>query len=174
MELTPYLEGLRHDLSAAAAPGGPGIQQAADLLAGSLEASARLFLLEALSDAAAEITAKLADSALGQITVEVRLRGRDAQMVVSEPAPTRPSAPVPSAAETSDSGDLARITLRLPEQLKEAVERLAAAESISTNAWLVRAITQMVSFAGPTPPTPGPGQPGRGRLGRRVTGYAQA
>jgi hypothetical protein len=172
MELTPYLEGLRRDLSAAAAPGGPGIQQAADLLVGSLEASARLFLLEALSDAAAEITAKLTDSTLGRVTVEVRLRGRDAQMVVSEPTPA--AAPTPPPAEVTDSGDLARITLRLPEQLKETVERLAAAESISTNAWLVRAIAQMVYGAGPTPPSAGPAQPGRGRLGRRVTGYAQA
>jgi hypothetical protein len=174
MELTPYLEGLRRDLSAAAAPGGPGIQQAADLLVGSLEASARLFLLEALSDAAAEITAKLTDSTLGRITVEVRLRGRDAQMVVSEPGPPPAAAPAPPPAEATDSGDLARITLRLPEQLKETVERLAAAESISTNAWLVRAIAQIVYGAGPTPPPPGPAQPGRGRLSRRVTGYAQA
>ena len=73
----------------------------------------------------------------------------------------------------TDSGDLARVTLRLPEHLKEAVERLAAAESISTNAWLVRAIGQLVSGAAGNPPS-GSTPPGRGRLGRRVTGYAQA
>lgn len=177
MELTPYLEGLRRDLAAAAAPGGPGIQQAANLLAGSLEASARLFLLEALSDAAAEITSRLSESAepAGRVNVEVRLRGRDAQLVISEPSPT-PAAPAPAPpTEIPDSGDLARITLRLPEHLKEAVERLAAAESISTNAWLVRAIAQMVGGAPtPNPPPSGPTPPGRGRLGRRITGYAQA
>ena len=55
MELTPYLEGLRRDLAAAAAAGGdvPGRRAAG----GSL--GARLCLLEALSDAAAEITTKL-------------------------------------------------------------------------------------------------------------------
>ncbi len=173
MELTPYLEGLRRDLAAAAAPGGPDIRRAADMLASSLEASARLFLLEALSDAAAEITSRLAQvgDAGTNVSVEVRLRGRDAQLVISEPTVT-PAAPAPPA-EVTDSGDLARITLRLSEHLKEAVERLAAAESISTNAWLVRAINQIVGGSSGTPPT-GPTPPGRGRLGRRVTGYAQA
>src|SRR5205814_960825 len=52
MDLSPYLEALRRDLAASAAPGGPDIARAADLLGGSLEASARLCLLEALSDAA--------------------------------------------------------------------------------------------------------------------------
>src|SRR6478609_2326236 len=97
MDLSPYLETLRRDLAAAAAPGGPDVHRAADLLAGSLEASARLVLLEALSDAAAEITARLSHDDGGQVSVEVRLRGREAQLVVTEtephpaePAPTRP------------------------------------------------------------------------------------
>ncbi len=174
MELTPYLDGLRRDLAAAAAPGGPDVRQAADLLAGSLEASARLFLLEALSDAAAEITSRLSQTA-SDVSVEVRLRGRDAQLVVTESThePAQAATPVTAPPpETADQGDLARITLRLPESLKEAVERLAAAEAISTNAWLVRAISQLVSGAA-TPPGGTP-PPGRGRLGRRVTGYAQA
>jgi hypothetical protein len=174
MEFAPYLEGLRRDLVAAAAPGGPEVQRAAELLVGSLEASARLFLLEALSDAAAEITATLAGSPdpASRASVEIRMRGRDAQVVVSEPAVAPKAAPAPPA-DIPDSGDLARITLRLPEQLKEAVERLAAAESISTNAWLVRAIGQLVSGAPAAPPSGNP-PPGRGRLGRRITGYAQA
>jgi hypothetical protein len=62
MELTPYLEGLQRDLASAAAVGGPDVQRAADLLGTAIEASGRLFLLEALSDAAAEITSKLGSS----------------------------------------------------------------------------------------------------------------
>jgi hypothetical protein len=183
MELSPYLEALRRDLAAAAAPAGPEVASAAELLGGSLEASARLCLLEALSDAAAEITTKLTHNA-----VEVRLRGREAQFVVteSEPAPAvapeTAAADQPSTAGPSTEGDLARITLRIPEGLKEAVERAAAAEGISVNAWLVRAIAHVVAGPQPGPgfPPPGfpppfpPGPPGRGRLGRRVTGYAQA
>ncbi len=180
MDLSPYLDGLRRDLTAAAAPGGPEIVRAAETLAGSLEASARLFLLEALSDAAAEITARLARGAddAGSFSVEVRLRGRDAHMVVTEtPPPGEPPAsshraPAAPSGAGEDAGDLARVTLRLPESLKEAVERAAAAESISINAWLVRAIAQMV--AAPPGTNRGPNPPGRGRLGRRVTGYARA
>jgi hypothetical protein len=180
MELTPYLDGLRRDLAAAAAPGGPEVQQAAELLGGSLDASARLCLLEALSDAAAEITTKLDGG-----SVDIRLRGREAQFVVTAPTPASPppASPTPPTTEGTDLGDIARITLRLPEGLKEAAERAAAAEAISVNAWLVRAIARVVAEpprppGAPLPPSPPPppgfDPPTRGRMGRRVTGYAQA
>jgi HicB family len=161
MELSPYLEGLRRELHAAAAPGGPDVARTAELLAGALDAAARLSLMEALGDAAAEITSKL-DTA----TVEVRLRGRDADFVVTpvaEPAP--PPAPEPAGTET---GDQARITLRLPESLKTQVERAAATEGISVNAWLVRAIA--TAIGGNHPPV----VPRSGRGPRRITGFAQA
>lgn len=161
MDLNPYLETLRRDLEASAAPGGEEVGRAADLLSGSLEAAARLCLLEALSDAAAEITTKL-DS----FSVEVRLRGRAADLVVSDTAPQ--STPTAPPVTETDTGDVARITLRLPEALKSAVERAASAEGVSVNAWLVRAIGAAVS--GPTPPS---GR-NRARFGRRVTGFAQA
>jgi HicB family len=161
MELSPYLDALRRDLAAAAAPGGPEVSRAAELLASSLDSSARLCLLEALSDAAAEITARL-----GSTSVEVRLRGRSADLVVTE-APGAEAEPPPAA--MPDGGDLARITLRLPEPLKEQVERAANAEGISVNAWLVRAITGAV-HGGTRGDPPG----GRLRAGRRVTGFAQA
>jgi predicted HicB family RNase H-like nuclease len=169
MDLTPYLDTLRHDLAASAAAGGPEVGRAAELLAGSFDASARLCLMEALSDAAAEVTTKLTTA-----SVEVRLRGREADLVVTElthdpgePAPAEPTA------TAEGSGDVARITLRLPEGLKEQVERAATGEGISVNAWLVRAIGTAVSgrpTANPTSPFP----PGRARLGKRITGYAQA
>jgi predicted HicB family RNase H-like nuclease len=161
MDLTPFLDGLRRDLAAAAAPGGPDIVRAAELLTGSLDASARLSLLDALSQAADEITAQL-----GGASVDVRLRGRDAELVVTEvqPATAEPSAPAPVEA----SGDTARITLRMPERLKDAVERAAATEGISVNAWLVRAVTSAVQGGPPRPPSGGRGMP------RRITGYGRA
>jgi len=180
MDLTPYLESLRRQLAAAAAPAGESAAQAADLLASTLEPAARLSLLEALSDAAAEITSKL-DTA----TVEVRLRGRDADLVVSDTSAL--NAPATAAAAPPpppDGGDVSRITLRLPEQLKEQVERVAATEGVSVNTWLVRAIsTALHAGSGwqppfpphpPHPPQP-PFPPGRGRgRGNRLTGFAQA
>src|SRR5690349_24975019 len=123
MDLTPYLESLRSDLQAAAAPGGPETTRAADLLGHALEASARLALLQALSDAAAEITTRLHGP-----VVDVRLRGREADLVVSH-AYAEPEAP--TAAPPLDGGDLARLTLRMPEALKTHVEQAAAAEGVS-------------------------------------------
>jgi hypothetical protein len=162
MDLTPYLESLRSDLSAAAAPGGPETTRAADLLGHALEASARLALLQALSDAAAEITTRLHGP-----VVDVRLRGREADLVVTEPFESPPqAAPAPQV----DGGDLARLTLRMPEALKSHVEQAAAAEGVSVNAWLVRA----VAAAAAQPPASQPPPPGRGRQGKRITGFAQA
>jgi hypothetical protein len=162
MDLTPYLEALRADLTAAAAPGGPDIPRAAELLGNSIEASTRLALLEALSDAAAEITTRLPDA-----TVEVRLRGREADLVVNrttEPSPVAEPAPAVAA----DSGDLTRLTLRMPETLKTHVEQTAAAEGISVNAWLVRAVTAAINRPAGEP------RPAVSRSGKHITGFAQA
>ncbi|MBV1848568.1 toxin-antitoxin system HicB family antitoxin [Catellatospora tritici] len=161
MDLSPYLDSLRRDLTATAAPGGEETARVADLLATALDASARLCLIEVLADATAEITTKL-DGA----TVEVRLRGREADLVVTTtatPAETPEAAP---AAPVVESGDLTRLTLRLPEGLKEGVERAAAAEGISVNAWLVRATANALRGPMPAPPTT--------HHGRRITGFAQA
>jgi hypothetical protein len=166
MELSPYLETLGRDLAAAAATGGTEVVRAADLLAGALDASARLCLLEALSDAAAEITTKL-DSA----SVEVRLRGREADLVVTpatEPPPEPPQPPV--TGDGGGGGDLARITLRLPEWLKQEVERAATTSGTSVNAWLVDAITASIK-AGPSAKS-FPTKPAKSS--RRITGFFQA
>jgi hypothetical protein len=146
------------------------VTRAAELLAGSVESSARLCLLEALSDAAAEITTRLDDA-----SVEVRLRGREADLVVTDAAPPVPPAPPPPPPPPGEPGDLARVTLRLPEPLKEQVELAASREGISVNAWLVRAIAGAVQHPGPGPgfPIP-PAPPVPPRRGRRITGFAQA
>src|SRR5262249_55644507 len=101
MDLTPYIDGLQRDLAASAAPGGPDVTRAAELLGGSIEASARLVLLEALSDAAAEITARLRTA-----TVDVQLRGREADLTVTEigEAVEEPAAPAPAASGASRPG----------------------------------------------------------------------
>jgi hypothetical protein len=158
MDLEPYLETLRRDLAATAAPGGPDVARAADLLTSALDASVRLCLLEVLSDAADEITARLASA-----TVEVRLRGGQADFVVT-PADVTPT---PSVAPLEPSGDVARITLRLPESLKDTVERAAGDEGVSVNTWLVRAVQAAARSGPPTPPT-------RGTTGRRITGFGRA
>jgi hypothetical protein len=163
MDLSPYLDSLRRDLAAAAAPGGEQVAKTAEILATSLDASARLCLIEVLADATAEITTKLDGP-----TVEVRLRGREADLVVTLPAQGEAAESMahqpPPPAE--GSGDLARLTLRLPESLKEAIEKAASAEGISVNAWLVRAAGAALQGFRPNPP--------RSNYGRTFTGFAQA
>lgn len=179
MDLAPYLEMLRRDLAASAAPAGPEVQHAAELLTGALESAGRLCLMQALADAADEVTTELRTA-----SVEVRLHGRDADLVVTEHGDAAsdqgpPSPPVPPVGDAS--GDVARITLRLPEELKETVEQAAGAEGISVNAWLVRAIGAAVAApagggsaqAPPHGAGPAPYPPGRAGLGRRLSGYAQ-
>ena len=152
MQITPYIEALQRHLLSAAAAGGPETEEIAGRLAAALDAAARLAILEALSDAAGEITRELAPG-----SVDVRLRGRDVEFAVTSPAllesashaQTTPTAPTPSAApssagESGEDGDDAatsRTTLRLPDALKARAEAAAANEGISLNTWLVRAIT---------------------------------
>ena len=170
MELDRYVDGLRGELMAAAEAGGDDSRALAARLTAPLESSVRLMLLEALSDAANEITLELAPG-----SVEVRMRGRDAELVVSPP-PAPPLAP-PAAAEAldlrqddvtaglvtsdSDDGSTARITFRLPEALKLRIEDVAMRQSMSTNAWLVRVVTAAVEQRGDRPaPSVGPDSPG--------------
>lgn len=134
MDLQPYVDGVRHELSVAAAAGGPDAEALADRLTAPLDSAFRLAMLEALSNAADEITRELAPR-----SVEVRLRGRDPEFTVSprmEDIPQRAA----SLAESDDDRGTWRVTLRLPESLRSPVEKAARAEGLSVNTWLVRAV----------------------------------
>jgi hypothetical protein len=149
MEMAPHVEALVADLEAAAAVGDDATAEAARRLAAALRAAAGLRLLDALAEAVLELNGQLAAG-----RVEIRLAGRDPQLVfVEDQAP-------PVAADT---GDAARITLRLPAGLKADIEAAAAREGASVNTWLVRAVTRGLGS--------GPKQRGPGR---RVTGYGKS
>ncbi|MDP9241316.1 MAG: toxin-antitoxin system HicB family antitoxin [Actinomycetota bacterium] len=153
MELSPYIERLRDDLVAACAAGGPEVARTAELIAGALSPATRMVLLDSLGDAADEITA-----ALGEGSVEVRLRSGEPEFVLTVAEPARPAAPSETNEETT------RLTLRLPESLKARAEQAAAREGLSVNAWLVRAVAQGLE-APTTSRSHGP---------RRFTGYARS
>ncbi|HZQ30515.1 MAG TPA: histidine kinase [Mycobacterium sp.] len=134
MDLQPYVDAVRHELSVAAAAGGDDAAALADRLTAPLESSLRLALLDALSGAAEEITRELAPG-----SVEVRLRGRAPEFVVSAPLEeAADDRPVAEPGEVDDGGTW-RVTLRLPESLRPTVEAAARRDRISLNAWLVRA-----------------------------------
>ncbi|HTZ91236.1 MAG TPA: hypothetical protein VMB74_02465 [Streptosporangiaceae bacterium] len=141
MDLTPYVSKLSADLAVAAEAGGENARSLAERLIAPLDSAVRLTLLEALSTAADEITRDLAPG-----SVELRLRGLEPSFIVTPPpaddsfAGSAPPAPVaPSPADDADDGAMARINVRLPEQLKVRIEEAAAREKISANVWLVRA-----------------------------------
>jgi hypothetical protein len=136
MDITPYVEGLRRDLVSAAEAGGDETRAAAERLLLALDPAARLALMEAVSQAAAEITAELPSGG-----VDVRLNGRELDFVVHVAAPVAPPAPPPPpAAEEPDEGGLARITLRIPESVKARAEEKAARAGDSLNTWLVKVV----------------------------------
>ena len=124
------------------------------------EAALRLMLLEALSEAADEITRELAPG-----SVDLRLRSGEAEFVVTQPVsePAEPAAAEPPEIEAAAT---ARINLRLPERLKEGVEEAATRERLSVNSWLVRAIATAVA-QGERP------RSAKGRIGQSYTGWVR-
>lgn len=134
MHLEPHVDALRQHFAAAAEVGGEDVRVLAERLSGAVEAAARLALLEALGEAAAEIGRELAPGG-----VELRLRGRDPQFVVT--LPEAPAVTTTPALEVDNDAATTRTTLRLPEQLKNRVEQAAAADGTSVNTWLVRAVS---------------------------------
>jgi hypothetical protein len=149
MDLTPFVASLGRELLTAVETGGDDGTAVVERLTVSMESAIRLALLEALSAAADEITRDLAPG-----SVQVRLRGRDPEFIVAAPQVEQPqndttvTGPVEDPA-TFDDGATARINVRLPEQLKAAIEESAGKEGRSVNAWLVRAASTALRTAGP-------------------------
>jgi len=145
MDLTSYVSNLGREFATLAEAGGDEARALVERLTGSLESAIRMTLLEALSAAADEITRDLAPG-----SVELRLRGRDPDFVVTAPPAELLGLTADDAAATADGtpdsglliaedGPAARINVRLPDQLKAAIEESAAIQGRSVNAWLVRA-----------------------------------
>ncbi|MFC5993176.1 toxin-antitoxin system HicB family antitoxin [Pseudonocardia hispaniensis] len=169
MDVSQYVTQLREDLSAAAAAGDEQTRRTAALLGAALEPAARLSIMNALADLAAEVTA-----ALGDRVVEVRLDGREVRVSVSpettEPE-TEPSAPHLPPTTGPDAGDISRITLRLVEQIKSQAEQAAAAQGVSLNAWVSQAVQG--ALLGKAGKRAGRGDWGRADDGRRLRGWVR-
>jgi hypothetical protein len=170
MDLSQYVTQLREDLASAAGPGDEQTQRTAALLGAAIEPAARLALMNALSDLAAEVTAALPDR-----VVEVRLDGRDVRVAVTadpaaEPTPEEPPSfrGFPGGA---DAGDISRITLRMMEQIKNQAEQAAAAQGVSLNSWVAQAVQGALAGGGRRPGrrSGGPGE----RDERRLRGWVE-
>jgi predicted NBD/HSP70 family sugar kinase len=159
MNLSLYVEDIRLQLEAAADAGDDDARAVAERLVAPLGAAIRLAIQDALAAAAEEITLELAPG-----SVELRLRGRDPEFVVTPP-PAEVSVEDPSEDSTAtawpgtrptqgapvegDERAMSRINLRLPEHLKARVERAAGNEGLSVNSWLVRAAAAALERADP-------------------------
>jgi hypothetical protein len=151
MNVAAYVEALQQDLANVAGIGDDAIAEAARRISTALESSLRLRLMDALGEAAAELTNQLPDG-----HVEVRVSGGEPELVYVP----EPGAPPPTSLEDLS----ARITLRLPETLKAIVDAAAQEAGVSANTWLLQ---QSTRSADPTQRRHHPG-------GRRMTGYGQS
>ena len=135
MELGPYVTDLQRQLADAAANGAEDTRAAAERVAAGLDAATRLVLLDALSAAVGEITRDLAPG-----SVDLRLRGRDVEFVITQPSTETDGDERPAVTVDLDDASTSRTTLRLPDALKVRVDEAAAADGLSVNTWLVRAV----------------------------------
>jgi predicted transcriptional regulator len=135
MELGQYVSDLQRQLMSSAESGGDDTRAAAERLAAGLDAATRLVLLDALSAAVGEITRDLAPG-----SVDLRLRGREVEFVVTQPSSESDSDERSVASIDLDDASTSRTTLRLPDALKVRVDEAAAADGLSVNTWLVRAV----------------------------------
>lgn len=155
MLLAPIVEGIEDDLRRAAAVGGEETRRIANALVDSLASAVRLRILDALQQAADELS-----SSLPGTSVEVRLQGNDPVFSLSVATMERPSADG-EGSERSDE-EVARVTLRMPEGLKGQAERAAVREGVSLNSWLVDAVVQALRLPSTT-----------SRGSRRMTGFVR-
>lgn len=140
MDLGPYLQEIHRQLETAAEAGGDEARAVAERIAAPLEAAIRLALQDVLAAAAEEITVELAPG-----SVELRLRGREPEFVVTPPSAGEVAEDdeVPqagwSARADGEDDTISRINLRMPESLKARIEHAAGSEGLSVNSWLIRA-----------------------------------
>jgi len=130
------------------AGGQPEVESAAEALLGVLEPALREAALELAGQAAAEVAGQLPGHEIDVVVVdgepELRVRAEDGDTITI------------GAGEPMD----ARITLRLPPQLKELIESSADRKGESVNSWLVQSLSGVAA------------KPSR-RAGRKVSGRIQ-
>ena len=151
MQLQRFIDSLKADLTAVAELGDDATADAAGRLVVTLQASVGLRLLDALSEAALELNERLPSG-----HVEVRLSGQDPELVFVGDEPETPVG-------GGEAAYTARITLRLPEELKVSLEAAASRDGVSVNTWVVRALSRATTAGGPGV-----------QSGNRLTGYARS
>jgi hypothetical protein len=170
--MTPekYSSAVRDELLAAAALGDDRTQAIAAALARTAETAVRLAVIDAVSQAATELSAELfgeqATLGPGAGGIRTLVDAAGVRFSVLAPAPDHDD-----AVQFDDGDTSARISLRLPESLKADIEHAAVEDNVSVNTWLVRVATAGVARSRQATPR-WPTSAGRGthRLSGWVTG----
>jgi hypothetical protein len=152
MDIEHHVQAIQADLAAAASLGDETSAAAGERLAAAVGSSLQLRLLDVLTEATLSLNLQL-----GSGHVEVRLAGRDPELVFVDEQTGRTEAPPAPGDDLS-----ARITLRLPEVLKAQIEAVASREGVSANAWIVRALSRALEP-----------QRGSARAANRLQGFTQ-
>jgi len=125
MKMSSFIERCAQDLRSLGKLGGPDLESAVERLLPSLEPILRTRLLDALSEVAKDVTENLPGG-----TLEARLDGEEITFAFL------PETEAPRETPTDLN---ARITLRLPDDLKSRIEQAATREGVSLNSWLLKA-----------------------------------
>jgi len=150
MQTSWFTEALRSDLEAVGSMGSDKAMKVADRMITVALPLAKARMLEAMSMALTELSA-----ALDLERIDLRVSGDDVTFVPADP---------PADARAVDtSGEQARFSLRLPDELKARIDARASSEGISANTWIVRALEGAVGRGA-----------SRGPRGRRLSGYGHA
>lgn len=130
------IDAVRRRLDDLVALGGDEVADAGARIGSALEDGLRIALLDLLASVATDLSAQLDDA-----HVEVRI-GADPPLVVVHDAPT-------ASAPSEDHS--ARLTLRLPPELKDRITERAERDGASVNAWVVQALQRSTERPGPRP-----------------------
>ena len=161
MDITPYADQITAALATATRGLPDSQQQVVAQLSGAVDPAARLAIMEAVSQASAEIS-----EAMPGGRVDVRLVGRDLAFDVTAIQPPQPAPPAPD-----EDDNQARFTLRLPESLKTQAEQCAAEQGQSLNTWLIGAVRAATHSAGLSITIDPFGLATKVRPGRRMSGW---
>ena len=133
MRLSDTVEGLQEDLARLAGLGDAAVTEAGGRLLAAMGGPVTVRLLDLLGEAAAELGEQLPTG-----RVDLRISGREAGLVYVQ------ETDAPAEPEFAED-QTARISLRLPEQLKAQIEQAAAREGLSANTWIVRVLGRSAS-----------------------------
>jgi hypothetical protein len=150
MKMSLVVEGLLSDVMAVGELGDGQVAEVAERIAAVLARSLPSRILDLLSEAAGELARELP-----QGRVDIHVGGDDVELVYVDDDPATPQ---------SDAELTARITLRLPDQLKARVEESASRQGLSVNGWVLRTLERGSSVT----------TQGNGRAGSRLRGYGNS